>query len=458
MDRRGRECRSARWARVNAPHHLRFGRGALVAALALLAFFAAGCSGSSSGGGINYTLGLQGATNDHPAQPPRIAAAGPDSEYAFVYDNQIWVHIKGASSARQVTQLTLSAGADILWGPLVWSSGGTSLAFALVQNLTPATSTRAYGPIYYIDLSKCLTSTTDACATYQTPMTGSVYGHTYAWFSNDDLLIAGGGGGLSAYDTHDPSGPRVWQLRTTYGEPQDTICPQPSAYGDVQVVGATLYYTCMTLGGVGKTGAVGQAFLNSLSLQPFANAFTILDPDARDQQIATVQNASQFYGQVYTNLGNVFSDPQGNPVAGAWRVGGTNSNTVAYEVIGSVDAKTGKARRTVCSAFVWNAFCQTTLSDVGAQPLAVHAQIAIGPGNAIAYQGASLYSTKLAKPLDSTSSYAPVWVSGDTLLVTSVVSTATDASGVTRETASAQLASGATLTPVIAGASDLAMR
>ncbi|HEX9037128.1 MAG TPA: hypothetical protein VF808_09090 [Ktedonobacterales bacterium] len=431
------------------------GRGAgLVMALALLALLVAGCSTTSGGGGINFNLGLQGATNDHPAAPPQIAASGPDREYAFVYDNQIWVRQKGAGAARQVTQLTLSAGADLVWGPLVWSPSGASLAFALVQDLAPASGSRSSGPIYYVDVSQCLNSTSAACTTYQTPMTGSVYGHTYTWYK-DALLIAGGGGGLSAYDVGDPNGPRVWQLRTTQGESQDSSCQQPSAYGDAQVVGTNLYYTCMTLPGLGKTGAIGQAYLYYLSLNPYINATSISDAVSRDVAIANAQNGDQFYGNWFSSLGNVYSDSQGNAVAGAWSIGGI---TVTYEQIGHVDAKAAKAHRTVCVASVYYGACQATLGAVGDQPLAIHAVMSVGPGGAVAYQGASLFATRLGKPLDSTSTYAPQWVSGDTLLVTSVLSTSTDASGVTRQVTSAQLANGSSLSTLIAGASDVALR
>lgn len=451
METHGRESHLRRRESEKA----RTWRGGLLAALTLVALLASGCTVSGGSGGINFSLGLQGATNDHPAAPPQIASAGPDREYAFVYDNQVWVRQKGADKPRQVTQLTLSAGADISWGPLVWSHSGHSLAFALAVNLTPGSPSRTAGPIYYIDLSQCLSSTSIACATYRTPLTGSVYGHTYVWF-NDDLLIAGGGAGISAYDLHDPNEPRVWQLRTTQGEKQDTICPQPSAYGDVQVSGSNLYYTCMTLPGLGKTGAIGSAYLNYLSLLPFANAFLQGDPAARDQQIAQVQNADNFYGVQFASLGNVYADPQGNPVAGAWIVSGDSA--VAYEMIGSVDAKASVASRTICEAFIWNGSCnQQTLSAVGKQPLTVHAQISLGPNDAVAYQGAKLYATRLSKPLETTSTYAPQWASGDTLLVTSVLSTTTDASGVTRQVTGEQIAQGDALTMLIQGASDLSL-
>jgi hypothetical protein len=432
-------------------------RGGLVAALALAALLVAGCA-ASGGGGINFSLGLQGATNDHPATPPQIASGGPDREYAFVYDNQVWVRQKGADKPRQVTQLTLSAGADITWGPLVWSHSGNSLAFALAVNLTPGGPGRAAGPIYYVDLSQCLSSSSIACATYRTPLTGSVYGHSYVWFQ-DDLLIAGGGAGISAYDLHDPNGPRLWQLRKTQDEQQDGVCQQPSAYGDVQMSGTDLYYTCMTLPGLGKSGAIGAAYLNHLSLLPIVNAFLLSDPVQRDQQIANFQNADNLVGSQLASLGNVYSDPQGNPVAGAWIISG--DSTVAYEMIGSVDAKAGVASRTICLAHTWNGFIgscgQQTLSAVGKQPLAVHAQISLGPNDAVAYQGAKLYATKLSNPLATTSTYAPQWASGDTLLVTSVLSTSTDASGVTRQKTSVQMASGSTLTGLISGASDLSL-
>lgn len=450
METHGRDCLVGRFGKGGA----RGWRGGLVAALTLAALLVAGCASSGgSSSGINYSLGLQGATNDHPATPPQVASAGPDREYAFVYDNQVWVRQKGADKPRQVTQLTLSAGADIVWGPLEWSPSGKSLAFAVVANLTPSSPTGTAGPIYYVDLSQCLNSTSIACATYHTPLTGSVYGHTYTWF-NDNLLIAGGGNGVNAYDVHDPNGPRVWQLRTTYGETQDNDCQQPSAYGDVGVSGSRLYYTCMTLGKLGNTGQIGSAYLNSLSLQPFVNAFQ-LDPVTRDNAIAQVQNDDSFYGSVFVPLGNVYADPQGNPVAGAWSMGG---NTVAYERIGSVDTKASTAARTICVTDIFNPYCrQQTLSAVGSQPLAIHARMSVGPGGAVAYQGAKLYATTLSNALDTTSTYAPQWVSSDMLLVTSVLSTSKDASGVMRQVTSAQIANSAGLTQLIAGASDLAL-
>jgi hypothetical protein len=158
----------------------------------------------------------------------------------------------------------------------------------------------------------------------------------------------------------------------------------------------------------------------------------------------------------FASLGQVYADPQGASVAGAWSIGGP---TLAYERIGSVDTKANTADRAICVASVYDGYCgNQALSAVGAQPLAVHAQISVDGGGAVAYQGAQLFATSLSKSLAATSTYAPQWVSGDTLLVTNVLSTATDASGVTRQVTSVQMANGAALTALIAGARDIALR
>ena len=107
----------------------------LLLALALAGLLA-GCSASGSSQGIDFQLGLQGSTADNPAAAPTIASNGPDNEYAFVYDNQVWVHPKGGAAAIQITHLTLSNGATLVWGPLVWSPSGNLLEFSLVtENL-----------------------------------------------------------------------------------------------------------------------------------------------------------------------------------------------------------------------------------------------------------------------------------------------------------------------------------
>lgn len=434
-------------------HHMRV----LALPLALLALLVlAGCSASSAGssGGINVSLGLQGSTADNPAQPPKIAANGPDGAYAFVYDNQVWAHVKGASAAVQVTRLTLSAGATLEWGPLVWSPSGNSLAFALVQNLSTDQPTRDAGSIYYVNLATCLSASGATCPVYNTEETGSVFGHAYGWL-NDDWLIAGGGAGISAFDISDQLGWRTWQLRSTATEQQDYACGQPRAYGDVQVVGTTLYYTCMNLTNLGATGAVGTATLNALSLSSIVNDFGA-DPTTRDEQIGATLNGDALYGSQVTSLGNVYSDTQGEAVAGAWSV---NATSLVYERVGAVDAQKGAAARTVCATSVYNGGCDSTvLTAVTSQPLTVRPQITLASSGAVAYQGDKLYLSGQSAALAVTSPYAPAWLSGSSVAATNVTATTSDASGVTRSTANVVVAQSGSPAILIAGASDLALR
>lgn len=413
----------------------------------------AGCSASGGSSGIDFTLGLQGSTADNPAQPPQIAANGPDGEYAFVYDNQVWAHVKGASAAVQVTRLTLSNGSTIVWGPLVWSPSGKSLAFSLVQNASPNQPTSASGPLYYVNLSSCLTTAGATCPVYETQVTGNVYGHGYDWL-NDDWLIAGSGGGIAAFDIGDPNGWRVWQLRTTATESQDSNCGQPRSYGDVEVVGTTLYYTCMNLSHLGSSGAIGTASLNSASLSSVVNNFGA-DQVTRDEQIATLLNADGLSGYQVTSLGNVYMGAT-SVVAGAWQV---SNSTLVYENVGSIDTQHSTAARTVCATTVYSGGCgSTSLPNIPAQPLTARPTISLGSGSAIAYQGDALYLSGQNSSVAVTSPYAPVWLSSGAVAATNVVSTTTDASGVTRVSANLVVAQSGTPTTLIAGASDMAAR
>ena len=415
----------------------------------------AGCSVSGGSSGINFSLGLQGSTADNPAPPPKIAANGPSGEYAFVYDNQVWAHTPGASAAVQVTRLTLSNGATIVWGPLIWSPSGKSLAFALAQNFSTNQPMRDAGPLYYVDLSTCLTTTGAACPIYQTPATGSVYGHSYAWL-NDDWLIAGVASGMSAYDISDPNGRRVWQLRTSGPtEQQDYACGQPRAYGDVQVVGSTLYYTCMDLSSLGSVGVVGAASLNSLSLSPIINDFSYSDGSTRDEQIATTLNADALSGSQVTSLGNVYQDVNGDPLAGAWAVNGA---ALVFERIGAVDTQHATAARALCATTIYSGGCDSNpLGNITSQTLKAHPQISLGANGAVAYQGDALYVSGKGGSVAVASPYAPNWLSGGAVLATNVLSTTTDASGVTRSSANLVVAQGSSVTTLIVGASDAAL-
>src|SRR5260370_4553937 len=130
--------RNGRWWRA---------AGAVCALAALLALTACSTSGASS----KLTLGLSGSTVEHPGPPPTLAASGPTDAYAFVYDDQIWIHDKGQPTARQLTHMVLSAGAAIAWGPLVSSPHGQFIPFALSGSLTPTPAARPAGPSLRVD-------------------------------------------------------------------------------------------------------------------------------------------------------------------------------------------------------------------------------------------------------------------------------------------------------------------
>lgn len=427
----------------------------LIAALALLLASLAGCSvsGGSGSSGINYTLGLQGSTADKPAQPPTIAH-GPDGEYAFVYDNQVWAHVQGQSQAVQVTRLTLSNGASLVWGPLVWSPSGHSLAFALVQNLNPEQTTQSAGSIYYADLTKCLTASGTACPVYETGATGSVYGHGYTWL-DDQWIIYGSGAGLLAYDVGDLNGWRSWQLRTVINEQQDSACGQPRAYSDVQVVSTELYYTCDNLQNMGATGAIGQASLYTLDLSSVESAFAS-DQYTREAQLAQIMNSDSLGSSQVASLGSVYLDARGIPLSGAWAVSGSK---LVFERVTSVSPQAGSLKVTLCGSSIYSGVCGSPpVSGVSTLPLTARPQVSLGPSGSVAFQGDKLYATGLSAPVAITSPYPPQWVDASTLVATEVVSTNVDGSGVARTQTNVVAVQGGSPTVVIAGASDIAVR
>ncbi|HLY32324.1 MAG TPA: hypothetical protein VKQ36_14945, partial [Ktedonobacterales bacterium] len=308
----------------------------LALSLALVAFLS-GCSpagGSSDGRSPSASTPTTVTVGSLPTTPA-IAANGPDLTYAFVYNNQVWAHVQGKEAPLQLTHFAQPSGATIRWGPLVWSQSGKYLAFALVVNQTPRAITSSSGALYYLDTSSCLTSDV-TCQVYQTPGVGSIYGHTYSWYRND-MLIYGSGAGLTLYDVADPNGARTWQARiVSNADPTvdigDEQCVTPRMYGDVQVVGETLYYTCLTLSDIGGVGVVGSALLYQLDLSPIGAIEATYDPTnlstafTRDESLGRLFNQAvlgqALQGSVVVSLGSAYTDHQGNIVAGAWAARG----------------------------------------------------------------------------------------------------------------------------------------
>ena len=407
-------------------------RAALALGCLLVLGLLAGCSGS----GNQLTPGLAGATQDHPASPPKIAATGPGGAFAFVYDNQIWLR-DAQGGAKQLTHLVLSNGATLVWGPLVWSSDGKYIAFALVQNLTPSLPTRSTGPLYYVDVS--------SGNAYTTPGTGSVYGHTYAWFANDRALIYSSTSDLMLYDVFDAD-PRVWSLRTAVANSNGdgaTFNSGSNSYGDIALSGDgnTLYYTVLNVTNLGGTGIVGSAEVRAISLYQLNSDLSTIDSGDPTLPTTIAQHVQQMQGNgssLGAPLGSVYSDATGTPTAGAWQLSSDGSYIAAQQIDG-VDTGKGIVASHFCRIGVGGSYCNGLFPNVGKYPLATHAALALSANDHVAVTTDALYTQgayggNVSKAAAASGwGVAPSW-SGDGkhLLATQLDKTTTEASGVTR--------------------------
>lgn len=438
-------------------------RRAIALAVLALLLTLAGCSGGSSNSKL--TVGLAGSTADHPSQPPQIASQGPDGSYAFVYDNQIWAHQKGQSSAKQLTHLVLSNGATLHWGPLVWSQSGAFIAFALSQNLAPAQPDRATGPLYYVDAS--------SGTTYSTGGSGNIYGHSYDWLG-DGMLFYATGGGVMMYNPGEPShDSRVWQILTPFTAQYhagntDYYSGSNTAYSDLAIAGNKLFFTQIAITSLGANGQVGTATLQEVSL---GNLDTTWDTSTIQGWLGSgLTNTSQV-----ANLGGAYADPQGNIVTGAWQVNlDQNGNGVLVrQQIQGVDTKAGTVSSSFCTLQNGNNLdpysfygCEANpiLQAANKQSLAAHSNLNISPdGKRVAYSADALYiqntdGSKAAKLADSGWTTAPVWsADGAHVFVTQLVKETVDVSGVKRDDTSVlQYDGGSSAQTLIAGAQNLA--
>ena len=412
--------------------------GGALAVLALLLVLA-GCSSGSSNSKL--TLGLSGSTADHPSQPPQIASQGPGGSYAFVYDNQIWVHQKGQSSAKQLTHLVLSNGATLRWGPLVWSASGTFIAFALAENLAPTQPDRATGSLYYVDTSNG--------TTYSTGGAGNVYGHSYDWLG-DGMLFYATGSGVMMYNPGEPShDSRVWQILVPFTKQYqagstDYYTGNGTAYSDLALAGNKLFFTQISVTTLGATGQVGAASLEEVSLGS-------LDTSWDTSTIQGWLNAGLPAPTQVANLGTAYTDPQGNIVTGAWQVNlDQNGNGVlARQQIQSVDTHAGSVTSSFCVLQNGNNLdpysfygCDANpiLQAANKQSIAAHSNISISPdGKRIAFSAEALYiqntdGSKAAKLANVGWTTAPSWsADGAHVFVTQLVQENVDASGVKRD-------------------------
>ncbi len=430
---------------------LRLAAPLLILAIALVV---AGCS-ASGGGGSNYSLGLAGSTSDHPSQPPTIQANGPGGTYAFVYDNQIWLRQNGQAQAKQLTHLVLSKGATLLWGPLIWSPSGRYIAYSLVENLTPDAPTRTSGPLYYVDTQP---GNTFGVA-YSTAGTGSIYGHTYAWWS-DYAIFYSSGSCIMLYDLGDCD-PRVWQaispFTPTYpGSP--SISGGNVTFSDIAITNTNrLFATQITLQSPGSTGVVGSAAIYSYRLPPL-DVYKGLDNNHDGTcDVDTVpgwlnQNFQNAHLEGYSRyeLGVAYADPTGNFVTGAWQLA-QNGSDLAGQFIDSIDTKAG----TVSSHFYVDGN-GGVLRGAGKYPIAAHPAIGISSnGRHVSFAADKLYVDNHGAIGDAGGSTPPAW-GGDVAVATQVVSQSTDVGGAVRSQTNVIAYSGGTASAVlIAGAQDL---
>jgi hypothetical protein len=396
----------------------------------------AGCSTSGgSSGGTNITLGLAGSTADRPSAPPTVAQGGPDATYAFVYDNQIWVHQTGSSIPTQITHLVLSNGADITFGPLVWSPDGKQIAFALVENLTPSAPSRTAGPIYVVDISSGKIQVT--------PGIGSIYGHTYTWYG-PRMLFYSSGDGISMYDIGDPD-PRVWQV-VPAASTQDhvTFTNNNVSFGDISITNNfDLFYGLAQVSSLGGSGVIGTAAVYETTLFSLDQYNSEYSNYAQNSPVAISEwlyNRFPYQGNQVADLGNAYSDTVGNISMGSWQVSAGESKMVR-QVIGTVDSKGQTVSSRFCMSSLTASFsvCQPVLSDARTCSQSLHGQLTLSPdGSHIAYTCDTLYMSATSGGSDSKLTSvgwvtpAAMTLDGGTTIATQIVSTSKDSNGVLR--------------------------
>lgn len=435
-----RERSQGRWARLIA---------GLVVCGVLLGLLA-GCSvgGGSDSGSSKLSLGLAGSTTDHPAQPPTLASGGPAGTFAFVYDNQIWLRQSGSSSATQLTHLVLSTGANITWGPLVWSQSGRYIAFALVQNLTPTSPGGTSGPIYYVD--------THGGQVYDTGATGSIYGHSFAWFGDSMLFYTSGGGIMMFGPLNVPNAdPRTWQALTQIQGNGEVYGSGGVTYGDLAIGkgNGDLFYSQISITSPGSTGTVGnaQVYKTGLpSLDSFENVAQSDQTNNTDRLPYWVsQNITLSTGRQVADLGAAYVNAAGSVVTGAWNIS-PDENILIAQNITRVDTKGGTVSSSFCETTGPGYYgCNAILDSASKAPLSAYLSLGISPDDShVAYTSDALYiasvsGSGVSKLASAGWTTPPAWSSNNkTVAATQLASTSTDASGVVHNVTNIQAYSG----------------
>jgi hypothetical protein len=435
---------------------------ALLFSVALL--LVVGCS-SSGTGNTSISLGLSGSTADNPSAPPSVAGNGPSGVYAFVYDDQIWIHKSNYLTPLQVTHLALSRGADIIWGPLVWSPDGTHIAFALVHNLTPKTVDSIAGPIYVVDTSNG--------NTVVTPGIGSVYGHNYAWYG-PNMLFYSSGDGISMYDLGDPD-PRVWPVLTSFTTPDDETFSSNAVFGDIAITNDdTLYYSAAQVTSLGSTGTVGSASIYQAPLPPLVDYNAEFDQYASTSPVTVAAWLYQRFplprvgwnSYRVADLGEAYADSDGNFTMGSWQISSSGSRFV-WQVVHDVDTQTVSS--SFCSSSTGGECSTSVLGNAGTYSKSIHGQLSLSPdASSIAFTSDALYLQELQAASGEGAGALPGitragWIlpaamspQGGLAVATQVVSSSRSSEGVLRVDTNLVAFDGAHHYVLIAGAEDVA--
>ncbi len=306
-------------------------------------------------------------------------------------------------------------------------------------NLASGAPTRSTGPIYLVD-----TASGDVTIT---PASGSIFGHTYAWLG-DSMLLYTTGSGLMLYTLDNP---RVWQVREIPTGPNSSGPPDYLFFGDVATASGYVYYTRLDVKTPGHAGAVGTASLvqTYLGLTDISATPAVTDLAGR----LPLSDASPI-----ASLGDVYTDPAGNFVAGAWQLRTTGSNpSFVAQRIDAVDAAGGKVSSSVC-VMQYGSCVSRLVPGAATQPLAVRPQVAVSRTGGVAYTADGVYLQGAGAKLGPAGWMTPpTWSpDGQDLAVTQLAGQTTDPDGAVRFQTSVVLYQGTRPgTTLIAGGSDL---
>ncbi|GAC1459435.1 MAG: hypothetical protein PVSMB4_18730 [Ktedonobacterales bacterium] len=375
----------------------------------------AACSGASGSGSGSLPLTLAGAGTGNGDQMPTISGNDPGGHYAFVYGNQIWIKLNNDPRPRQLTHLPLASGAYFAWGPLAWSPDGSSIAFALVQDLSPGHYERTTGPLFVVN-----TATGDVQATAGT---GSIFGHTYAWYGNSAVFYSLGTL-IAYYDLSDPSDPRPWTGVRVNNPDFSTGEPHYISFGDIAFAGHYLLATRIDAATLGVTGRVGRAQVVRYAIDQAPDAY------------AGGELGISQYGAQVADLHQAYADAHGNLSAGAWQI--APNGGMVYQQVNGTDLKAGTVSATVCYDASLGDGCDAQLFKKDqAEPITARPQFGFSHGGSLVAMAGATVDTQQTDT-GHFASYTPggwgappAWSpDGKMVVATQLVSATPDANGV----------------------------